>query len=786
MSWRQVIQMGWLTAVTAAWAAGDREPGMDANPVFRAERLAEIEAAVRETVKEGQVPGVVYWLEHRQKTFHLVEGHRAIAPTSEAMTADTMFDAASLTKVIATTPCIMRLVERGEIRLDDPVRAHMPEFSGEGRDAITVQHLLTHVSGLRPGLSQQPPWSGYDEAIRRACQEVPRATPGTAFVYSDINFILLGELVRRVSGHRLDVYASQHIFRPLGMTNTGFCPATDLRTRIAPTERVQDEILRGVVHDPTARAMGGVAGHAGLFTTASDLARFCRMMLGHGVVEGVRVFQQETVAQMTRVRTPENLPSRRGLGWDMDSGYSRPRGELFPLGSYGHTGFTGTSIWIDPFSQTFWILLSSRVHPDGQGSILPLQRTLGTLSAEAVADFNFVRVPGSLPTRDPRSAPRTIGRTNGNVLQGVDVLARDQFVLLRGRKVGLITNHTGHDRARTQTAELLLRAPDVALIALFSPEHGLAGALDDKVADSRDPVTDLPVYSLYGERRRPTAAQLEGIDTLVFDIQDIGCRFYTYISTMGHCMQAAAEAGLRFVVLDRVNPINGATIEGPVHQGVSAFTAFHALPLRHGMTAGELARMFQDELAWALHLEVVRVEGWRRDQWFDETGLPWTNPSPNMRRLPAAILYPGVGLLESAVSVGRGTDCPFEVVGAPYVDDVRWAAELNGLGLKGVRFVPARFTPSASVFRGQTCAGVHILLTDRQRCESVDIGLALATTLQRAHRGQFALDKVHTLLQDRPTLEAIREGKTIGEIKRLWREGLQAFEQRRRRFLLYE
>jgi uncharacterized protein YbbC (DUF1343 family) len=532
--------------------------------------------------------------------------------------------------------------------------------------------------------------------------------------------------------------------------------------------------------------MGGVAGHAGLFTTAADLARFCRMMLNGGELDGVRVLRPETVALMTSVQTPPVVPARRGLGWDIDSPYAGERGDRFPLGGYGHTGWTGGSLWIDPFSRTFVIFLSNRNHPDESGNVLPLRHVLGTLAAEAVVGFDFSAVPGALPARTNTTPARPVPvATSATVLNGIDVLAREQFAPLRGLRVGLITNPTGHDRERRATIDLLKAAPEVRLVALFSPEHGLRGERDERIGDSVDERTGLPVYSLYGERRQPTAAQLQGLDALVFDIQDIGCRFYTYIATMGLCMEEAAKAGVKFVVLDRVNPIGGVAVDGPVYAGQPTFTAFHALPLRHGMTVGELARMFNAERGWHCDLTVIPVAGWSRTLWFDQTGLPWTNPSPNMRSLAAATLYPGVGLLETALSVGRGTETPFELVGAPYIDEAAWAVELNRVGVTGVRFEPARFTPTASVFKDRSCGGVRIRLTDRDQADAVGIGIVLAQTLHRLYPRQFNLEKMNALLQDPATLDGIRSGKSLAEIRALWNAPLVAFRERRAKFLLY-
>jgi uncharacterized protein YbbC (DUF1343 family)/CubicO group peptidase (beta-lactamase class C family) len=755
---------------------------------LRSQRLAEMESAVARAVSEHQLPGGVLWLEHRGAIFHKAFGQRALVPRVEPMTEDTIFDAASLTKVVATAPAVLLLIERGQVELDQPARRYLPGFMGNDREAITVRHLLTHTSGLRPGLPRQTDWTGYEQGIRLALAERPTTPPGTAFRYSDINFILLGELVRQVSSQPLDEFAAKAFYQPLQMADTGFRPSAGRVTRIAPTERTGGVALRGVVHDPTARRMGGVAGHAGLFTTAADLARFARMMLNEGELDGVRVLQPETVRRMTTVQTP-GVPERRGLGWDIDSPYAGPRGEYFPLGSYGHTGWTGGSIWIDPFSRTFLVFLSNRNHPTEAGSVLGLRRELGTLAAEAIDDFNFLAVPGALPTRTnavveaalaPAGAPRM-----GEVCNGIDVLRRQDYAPLKGLRVGLITNPTGHDRQRNPTIDLLKAAPGVQLRALFSPEHGLRGQLDAAVSDSVDLATGLPVFSLYGDTRKPRPQQLRDLDALVFDVQDIGCRFYTYISTLGLCLEAAAEAHVKFFVLDRANPINGVGVEGPVYAGPSSFTAFHALPLRHGMTAGELAGMFVAERKLAVDLTVIRLEGWHRELWLDETGLPWTNPSPNMRNLTQATLYPGVGLLETAVSVGRGTDTPFEVVGAPFVDDVKLAAELNAVGLPGVRFVPVRFTPAASVFKGQPCGGVHLIITDRDALNAVEVGLLLAQTFQRLYPLEFALEKVNALLQDRATLDAIRAGNPLAEIRQLWAKELEAFRQRRLKFLLY-
>jgi uncharacterized protein YbbC (DUF1343 family) len=405
----------------------------------------------------------------------------------------------------------------------------------------------------------------------------------------------------------------------------------------------------------------------------------------------------------------------------------------------------------------------------------------------AVDGFDFGNVAGALPQRTASTpaATNSADARVGQVLNGIDVLIKQKFAPLKNLRIGLISNHTGIDRDRNPTIDILKAAEGVQLKALFSPEHGIRGQLDEKFGDSVDEKTGLPVYSLYGERRTPSPEQLRDLDALVFDIQDIGCRFYTYPSTMGNCMEAASKAKLKFFVLDRVNPIGGRTVEGPIHTGAPSFVAFHSTPLRHGMTVGELARMFNDERGWKTELTVIPLEGWTRAMWFDETGLPWINPSPNMRNLTEASLYPGVGLHESALSVGRGTGTPFEVVGAPYIDDLKLAAELNRFGLAGVRFVPIRYTPTASTFKDKPCGGVSIVLTDREKLQAVDVGLAIGLAVQKLYPQDFALQKIQPLLQHTNTLEAFKAGKPISQIKAAWEKELTDFKRRRQKYLLY-
>lgn len=374
------------------------------------------------------------------------------------------------------------------------------------------------------------------------------------------------------------------------------------------------------------------------------------------------------------------------------------------------------------------------------------------------------------------------------VMTGIDVLQAQLFAPLEGARVALITNHTGVDSSGRSTASILHAAPNVTLIALFSPEHGFRGQLDvPEIGHATDSKTGMTVYSLYGETRTPTKEMLRGVDTIVFDIQDIGTRFYTYVSTMGNAMQAAADHQLRFVVLDRPNPINGVIVSGPVlDEGKQSFVGFHRLPVRHGMTIGELARMFQNDLELDIALDIVPLQGWRRSQYFDATGLAWINPSPNMRSLNAAILYPGIGLLETTnLSVGRGTDAPFEWFGAPWLNARALAAALNNAAIDGAAFMPVTFTPTSSKFADQLCAGVRISITNRDRFDPLRLGLEIAHQLVRLHPDDWDNRNYNRLLGNDAVLDAVRQGRPLAELEETFSDGLDDFREARSGFLLY-
>ena len=750
---------------------------------------AALDEILQEAIRQEQIPGAVLVVGHKGQIVHRkAYGLRSVAPQREPMTLDTIFDIASLTKVVATTPAVMKLFEQGKLRLNDRVTQYLPEFQG-GKSEITVRHLLTHFSGLRPDLDLEPPWSGYETGIRLALNDKPVAAPGERFIYSDINFVLLGEIVRRLAGENLDEYAARVVFRPLGMTHTQFRPPPALRPRIAPTELLPGsrEPLRGVVHDPTARFMGGVAGHAGVFSTADDLARFAAMMLARGRWGGTRLFSPLTIEKCTTPQSPPDQPILRGLGWDIDSPYSTNRGELFPVGSYGHTGFTGTSLWIDPATQTFVILLSNSVHPRQRTGIVSLRTRVAT----AVAAALNIELPGITLTgyNEALAGVRRVTARNGQVRTGLDVLAAQQFAPLRGKRVGLITNHTGVDRQGRRNVDLM-REAGIQVTALFSPEHGIGGTEEGaSAAQAKDPATGIPIWSLYaGETRRPTAQMLREVDALVYDIQDVGARFYTYITTLGYCLEEAAKRRIPFYVLDRPNPINGVRVEGPtLDEDAVSFVGYMPMPLRHGMTVGELARLFNGEKKLNADLHVVRMEGWQRGDWFDSTGLTWVNPSPNLRSLAAAVLYPGVAMLEYSpnYSVGRGTDAPFEQIGADWIDGAQLAAALNARFVPGVRFYPVRFTPSGSVFAGRAIGGVRMVVTDREAFSAQRLGLEIASALLRLFPGKLNLEANLRLIGSRAVLRALAGGGDPREIEQENQEKLAPFLRIREKYLLY-
>ena len=819
---------------------------------MNAAKLNQIDALVEADIAAKKLPGAVVLIGHKGKiVFRKAYGNRSLVPTVEKMTVDTIFDLASLTKPIATATSIMILVEQGKLRLNDTIGMYIPDIDDAVAKKVTIQQLLTHTSGYAPDFDLREKWTGRDGMLAALKKEKLRTPPGTKFVYSDIGFEVLGEIIQLISGKTLDKFVGPAIFDRLASSDSRFNRRERVRItsslldpseetelyglkRIAPTENIRGQnsylgssfagsdsdgsrILRGEVHDPTAFRMDGVAGHAGLFSTADDLARYCQMLLNGGTLDGKRVMSAQTISRMTAPIVVSESGDARGLGWDINTSFSSNRGDLFPLGSFGHTGFTGTSVWIDRVSQTFVVFLSNRVHPDGKGDVGPLRAKVATVVASAIedtpiekfkqaeAEFNAAvsaQVPkfrevvaAAARAAVPTSAASSVAGGSPafpakSVLNGIDVLERDNFKQLEGLKVGLVTNHTGRNLAGKQTIDILYEAKTVKLTAMFAPEHGIRGELDtEKIDDTKDEKTGLPVYSLYKDgMRRPKPEQTATIDAFVYDIQDIGARFYTYTATLKNVMEEAAKAGKPVFVLDRPNPINGNAVEGSLaDEDKLSFIAAHTTPVRYGLTIGELGMMMNAERKIGANLRVIKMDGWSRAMWFDETGQTWVNPSPNMRSLTEATLYPGIGLLETTnVSVGRGTDTPFEVVGAPWLDGQKLAAHLNAQNIAGVRFIPVRFKPNASVFKDEQVSGINLVITDRKVFNSFKTGIEIAVGLRKLYPNDWQVDRYARLLVNTEILVAVKRGDTPEAIEKLVSPKIAEFNTRRASYLLYK
>ena len=788
-----------ILAVQGLWAAGvptpkKKKPAVEAK---EAANFSPVDLLVQEQINDQAITGAVLVVGHGGKIVHQKAfGLRATSPRPEAMTLDTIFDLASLTKVVATTPSVMRLIQYGQVRLDEPVAHYIPDFGMNGKDAVTVRQLLTHYSGLRPDIDLNPYWVGRDAAFRLAHEEKLQAPQGSIFIYSDTNFIVLGELVQRLSGMPLDQYAAVHIFQPLGMKHTRFLPPPEWKNKIAETFAPdRKQILRGVVHDPRADRMGGIAGHAGVFSTAGDLALYAQALISRK-----QFLDGDIIEKMTTPQQPPNATEVRGLGWDIDSSFSSNRGALLPVGSFGHTGYTGTSIWIDPYTNTYVILLTNSVLPRQGPAIISLRARVATavaallkLDVTAADREKQLAITGY---NEAATASRRVAARNGHVLTGIDVLEQDNFASLKKDKeqmtIGLLTNNTGVDGQGRRTIDVLAAAPGVKLAAIFAPEHGLFGAQDDlNVQNTTDSVTGVPVYSMYGgtdAKKRPPLDVLKTLDAVVFDVQDAGGRFYTYPATLGYLLEAAAQTNTEVIVLDRPDPVTGSFVQGPMSQpDLLNFNNYHPIPLRHGMTLGELAQLYNDEKKIGARLRVIPMQGWLRGDWFDSTGIVWINTSPNLRSVNEAELYTGVAIVEGTnVSVGRGTDTPFEVLGAPWIDPHTFSDYLNARLIPGVRFVPVTFTPVSGPYANQLCKGVNIIVTDRTVLDAPEMGIELAVALRKLYPDQWKIDRMLALLANRQVFDAVMNGDDPRSIAQGWQDDLEKFKELRQKYLLYK
>ena len=731
--------------------------------------MPDMKALVAAAIAEGKLPGCVIAVGDKHGVRYLEAfGKRSLRPTQEAMTTDTVFDLASLTKSIVVGTLIAQLSDEKALSVQDRVAKYLPGFAGEGRSNITIAELMLHTSGL-PSVTPLSDFEQPAEITRKRLLQSPLSEPRGQFNYSDIGYILLGELIEEVTSSKLNTYANDHIFKPLAMHDTRYGPLPeDLRKRAAPTEDREEVMIRGDVHDPRAYRMGGVAGNAGVFSTAQDLSLFARMMLHGGNLNGAQILSPSAFAQFTEKHQAGH--AIRALGWDVLSGYSRLRGHALSAQAFGHGGFTGTSLWVDPGRDLFVIFLSHRVHPDGQGNVLQL---IGDVTDVAVQSAN----PG-LPTRCTKLSKRT--------KMGIDRLVENDFAQLAKTHVGLIVNGASRTAKGQTTLAAFLGSKKVVLQAIMTPEHGLHVDQEGAVKDEATGVEGVPIYSLFGKQRRPTAKMLKGVNALVFDLQDAGVRFFTYMSTLREALVAAKEQGIAIWVLDRPNPLGGEIVEGPtLDPGVRTFVNYHNLPLRHGLTAGELAHLLNDELNIGADLHVQWMDNYYREFLWQDTGIAFVAPSPNLRNEAASLLYPAVAIVESTnVSVGRGTEHPFEWIGAPFIDGDLLAERLNRAPLAGVSFEAVNFTPTARPHAGIPCNGVRLRISNPRSYRAANTGLTLARILAELYGKRFLSSRVQKMIGHRSTMLAVlsqrRFAPAATDIL-----GLQTYLVRRSHYLHY-
>jgi SSS family transporter len=859
--------------------------------------FSQVSRLISNAVAAHKLPGAVVVISHDGRVaFEQSYGVRkldgepgldGISSAAEPMTDDTIFDMASLSKDLATATGVMQLYEAGKITsFDDPVEKYLPGFNATHdaqRAKVTLRMLLTHTSGEAPDVNLKDSWGlaapDKAEGLHRALTTPLKDAPGSVFTYSDINFILLGDLIETLSGQSEDVYAIQHIFQPLGMTETRYLPAekvcgphkvvgaavawvhpppgrigmvcpqgtwsTSLLSRIAPTTH-DDEgnaatnphfnmLTRGTVHDPTTRRMGGVAGHAGVFSTAHDVALFAQALLdrlagrpsnfplkqstlelmtspeqpGHTATDISDANAASDKAKKSRSGTfdPMLAPAYpaikgrnlRGFGWDIDTAFSKPRGALFPIGSFGHTGFTGTSLWMDPSSDTYVILLANAVHPRGNPPISNLRGDVATAAAAALGVGSSVA-----PTNH-----------TSTTLPGVDVLEQSHFADVASAvkrhnehlAFGLLTNQSGLDSHGLRTIDVLTTdlpksVHQAKLSVMFSPEHGITGKLDSEKVDGEvDGPTGLHVVSLYGAHiadRKPTHEQLKNLDAVIIDLQDAGVHFWTYEAATGYFLEAASAEQTEFhhdleiIVLDRPNLVGGVAVQGPVSDpGTESYVNYMPLPVRHGMTLGELAKYIVATKHLATHLTVVPMQNWSRADYFADTGLPWTNPSPNLRSPEAAILYAGLGLIESTnISVGRGTASPFSFFGAAWMKAADVVSALDARKIPGVGFEPIKVSIAEDSnhypFHGQTIDAVHVTVLDKAALDTPEMGVEILAVLHRLYPQQFQLQKAMTLICNQSTMEALKRGDDPRSIAAAWNSGLASFKSARSSYLIYQ
>ena len=730
-----------------------------------------IRDALEQAVVDSGSPGGVVYVGNREETFgHVAYGLRR-RDLRRSARLDTLYDIASLTKVVATTSAVMLLRDAGLLRLDQSVTdfVPIPAYSG-----MTLHHLLTHTAGLTPDNPFYDSVSSMDELLQRYGEQKVLHAPGVEQQYSDVGFMLLGRMVELVAQDSLDHFCHANIFEPLGMERTAFNPPAEWTSNCAATERSawRGRVIVGEVHDENAYAVGGVAGHAGLFSTATDLARFCRGLLTGALVS------ESTLAEITKLGTLPSYPWQ-GLGWEVDPWSSKKKGFLPSRAAFGHTGWTGTSMWLDRDSGLFVILLGNTCHP----------------SREDMDNETFRRGV-HLPIAK-HFFPRTT-----SVHSGLDRLVRENFeaVMVRRRRgrrgkprrMGVLTNHASVDQLGRPITETLRLTDRAVLSTLFSPEHGIRGTVERGLKAGEEQA-EVPVIGLY---RTSDAELLEGlrdVDLLLVDLQDVGARYYTYNYTMRRCIAACAASRTPILVLDRPNPVGGTVLEGPIAKDTSTAVSCAAIPVRHGMTMGELAMHYvETELQDAqVDLRVSWLDNWPRERLFDECAYPWVPPSPNIPTPRTALLYVGTCLFEGVnLNEGRGTETPFEIVGAPWLDAEAVAQsiddeDLAGLALSVQSYVPRSIPGKASTprYRDEECQGIRITVNDPHAARPFTLALALLVAMHRRHEEQLVWDEAaFDALAGGDTLRnQIIAGRSARDIVRGYADELADFDATRPR-----
>ena len=719
---------------------------------------ARLQAALEKAVNDTNNPGAVACVGNRETNVLLsAYGLRQTTPEQKPAEVDTLYDLASLTKVAAATTAFLLLWEDGLVDPDFPVTEIIPI---EAYERLTFRHLLTHSGGLVSFRPYYRDASDMTEMLAMFAELGINGPPGVRRTYSDVGFMLLGHAVELAAQDTLDNFCRERIYEPLGMDRTGFNPSEELAATAAATEDCgwRGRIMAGEVHDENAYAVGGVSGHAGLFSTAGDMARYCRGMLNG------QILREETIREMIR---PGQLPFHpwQGLGWQINPWSDTAQGFLPSRTAFGHSGFTGTSLWLDWDSGNFAILLGNTCHTSRGNS---RNRQFRQTFHQAVARNLYLR--------------------NSATHVGLDRVLRNGFSPLKQGPFALLTNHGAVDHMNRHILDLIAFDPSLELTRLFSPEHGIRGHAEAGEHVGSEEWRGVPVVSLYGQRREPTLEELRDIDLFVVDLPDIGSRYYTYIATMKNCMAVCAEAGVPVLVLDRPNPVGGAILEGPIAEDTRSLVSCAAIPIRHGMTMGEVALYFRDhELDNAPEVSVLSLDNWHRDLYYEELSLPWVTPSPNIPEPDTTLLYVGTCLFEGVnINEGRGTRTPFHIIGAPWLDPDAVLAELTPGETVGCRLAPADYTPQSipgmatnPEYLDQPCKGIWFEVEDKRLFRPLTTTLAIIQAIRRRHPDEFEWKPMFNTLAGGPRLRRLMEdGATALDLAAAFEPELEAFREK--------